>query len=149
MHPYMTAEITIDKDPIGFMGKVHPNVSKDDLYVAELSLTKLLDKKVRPFKYHEISKYPSVTKDLAFIVDNYVRSGDIETTIKRTSKLITKVEVFDLYTGENVDRDKKSLAYSVTFCDMNKTLSDEEVMEVFNKIIKEVTTNFNAVLRDK
>ena len=149
MHPYMTAEISIDKDSIGYMGKVHPNVAKDDLYVASLSLTKLFDKKVRAPKYKEISKYPTVTKDLAFVVGDYVRSADIENTIKKVSRLITNIEVFDLYKGENVDSDKKSLAYSVTFSDMNKTLSDEEVMEVFNKIIKEVTNKFNAVLRDK
>ena len=149
MHPYMTAEITIDKDPIGFLGKVHPNVSKDDLFVAELSLSKLYDKKVRPLKYKEISKYPVVNKDLAFIVPDYIRSKDIENTIKKTSKLITNVEVFDLYKGENVDSDKKSLAYTITFSDMNKTLNDNEVMEIFNKIIKDVTNEFNAVLRDK
>ncbi len=149
MHPYMTAEITIDKDPIGFLGKVHPNVSKDDLFVAELSLSKLYDKKVRPLKYKEISKYPVVNKDLAFIVPDYIRSKDIENTIKKASKLITNVEVFDLYKGENVDSDKKSLAYTITFSDMNKTLNDNEVMEIFNKIIKDVTNEFNAVLRDK
>ena len=150
MHPGISCEITLDKEPIGFMGRVHPNISKDDIYVLELSMNKIIDKKVRAIKYKEFSKYPSVTKDLAFIVDDDVTSFEIVETIKKASgKLLTNIELFDLYKGENVDENKKSLAYSLTFCDLTKTLSDDEVMTVFNKIINEVTKKHNAVLRDK
>ena len=150
MHPGMTAEITLDREPIGFMGRVHPEVMKDDVYVLEISLDKLYEKKIKPIKYKEISKYPTVVKDLAFIIDNDVTSKDLVTTIKKAGgRILTDIDVFDVYKGENLDAGKKSIAYSLTFSDPTKTLSDEEVMKVFNKIIEDVTKKHNAVLRDK
>ena len=150
MHPGMTAEITLDREPIGFMGRVHPEVMKDDVYVLEISLDKLYEKKIKPIKYKEISKYPTVVKDLAFIIDNDVTSKDLVTTIKKAGgRILTDIDVFDVYKGENLDAGKKSIAYSLTFSDPTKTLSDEEVMKVFNKIIEDVTKKHNAALRDK
>ena len=150
MHPGISAEITLDREPIGFIGRVHPSIAKDDIYVLEISMTKLVDKKIKPIKYKEISKYPSIVKDLAFIINKNVTSGEIVDTIKKTGgKLLTNIEVFDVYTGENVKEDEKSIAYSLTFSDPTRTLNDEEVMQVFNRIIEEVVKKHNAVLRDK
>ena len=150
IHPGISAEITVDKQPIGYLGKIHPNISKDDIYVLEMSMTKLVDKKAKPIKYKEISKYPSIVKDLAFIIKKNVSSGTIEDTIKKAGgKLLTNIDVFDVYTGDNLLMDEKSIAYSLTFSDPTRTLSDEEVMQVFNKIIEEVVKKHNAVLRDK
>lgn len=150
MHPGISAEVFLDREPIGFIGRVHPSIIKDDVYVIELSMTKIIDKKIKPIKYKEISKYPNIVKDLAFIVNKDVTSGTIIDTIKKTGgKLLTNIEVFDVYTGENVKQDEKSIAYSLTFNDPTRTLSDEEVMQIFNKIIDEVVKKHNAVLRDK
>ena len=150
MHPGISAEITLDREPIGFIGRVHPSIAKDDIYVLEISMTKLVDKKIKPIKYKEISKYPSIVKDLAFIINKNVTSGEIVDTIKKTGgKLLTNIEVFDVYTGENVKEDEKSIAYSLTFSDPTRTLNDEEVMQVFNRIIEEVAKKHNAVLRDR
>ncbi len=150
IHPGISAEITLDKEPIGYLGRVHPNVSKDDIYVLEMSMTKIVDKKIKPIKFKEISKYPSIVKDLAFIIKKDVTSGEIVDTIKKSGgKLLTDIDVFDVYTGENVKDDEKSIAYSLTFSDPTRTLSDEEVMQIFNKIIEDVTKKHNAVLRDK
>ncbi len=150
LHPGISAEVLLDREPIGYIGRVHPSVSKDDIYVLEISMTKLVDKKIKPIKFKELSKYPSVVKDLAFIVKKDITSGAIEDSIKKAGgKLLTNIDVFDLYTGENVKEDEKSIAYSLTFSDPTKTLSDEEVMQVFNKIIEEVTKKHNAILRDK
>ena len=150
IHPGISAEILLDREPIGYMGRVHPNISKEDIYVLEISMTKLYDKKIKAIKYKEISKYPSIVKDLAFIVKKDITSGSIEETIKRAGgKLLTNIEAFDVYTGENVKDDEKSIAYSLTFTDPTRTLSDEEVMQVINKIIDEVVNKHNAVLRDK
>jgi len=150
IHRGISCEITIDKDSIGYMGKVHPNIIKDDVYVLELSMNKIVDKKVRSIKYKEISKYPSIIKDLAFIVDDSITSQSIIDTIKKAAgKILTNVDVFDLYKGENVETGKKSIAYSLTFSDPTRTLSDEEVMVIFNKTIDEVVKKHNAILRDK
>ena len=101
-------------------------------------------------QYKEISKYPSITKDIAFIVDKMLASEEVEKTIKRAGgQLLTSIKLFDVYTGENVDEDKKSLAYTLTFQDDSRTLNEEEVMAIFNKIIALVTTTHQAQLRDK
>jgi phenylalanyl-tRNA synthetase beta chain len=150
MHPGICAEVTLDREPIGYLGRVHPSVSKDDIYVLELSMTKIVDKKIKPIKYKEISKYPSIVKDLAFIIKKDVTSGTIEDTIKKTGgRLLTNIDVFDVYTGDNVKDDEKSIAYSLTFSDPTRTLNDEEVMTIFNRIIEDVSKKHNAVLRDK
>lgn len=150
MHPGISAEIELDREPIGYLGRVHPNISKDDIYVLEMSMTKIIDKKIKPIKYKEISKYPSIQKDLAFIIKKDISSGTIEDSIKKAGgKLLTNIDVFDVYTGENVQDDEKSIAYSLTFSDPTRTLSDDEVMQVFNKIIEEVEKKHNAILRDK
>ena len=77
-----------------------------------------------------------------------ILSEDIEKVIKKAGgRLLTNIEVFDLYMGENIGNDEKSIAYKLTFSDPNKTLSDEEVMEVFNKIISEVESKTDSKLR--
>ena len=99
-------------------------------------------------KYKEISKFPSIKKDLAFVVNKNMISKDIEKVIKNAGgSLLTKIEVFDVYEGSNLPEDKKSIAYSLTFLDNKKTLTDEEINNIMNKIIENVTTKCNAEIR--
>ena len=99
--------------------------------------------------YKDIPKYPSIIKDVAFSVNKNMYSEEIEKIIKKAGgRLLTNIEVFDVYVGENISSDEKSIAYKLTFLDQTKTLTDEEVMDLFNKIIKEVETKCNAKLRD-
>jgi len=150
LHPGSSASISVNGENVGIIGKVHPSVTKDDVYVFEINLDKLLAKKVGKMKYREISKYPSITKDLAFIVDKKTTCESIVKSIKKNGgKLLKDIKVFDVYTGENVSENEKSLAFSLTFEDPNKTLTDEEVMQVFNNIISYVEEHCNAKLRDK
>lgn len=149
LHPGVSATINVNGSDIGFLGLLHPSIEKN-VYVAEINLDKLLKNRVSKLKYKEVSKYPKVVKDLAFIVEKNINSEDIVKVIKKSGgKTLTNIEVFDLYTGENVKENEKSIAYSLTFEDMNKTLSDEEVMLIFNKIISDVEVKLNAKLRDK
>ena len=146
LHPGISAKILLDREEIGVIGRVHPSYKKDEIYVAELSMTKLYNKQVKPIKFKEASKYPEIVKDLAFVIDNEVESEVIKNQIKKSGgRLLDNVEVFDIY--NNMEEGKKSIAYKLTFKDASKTLSDEEVMEVFNKIIKEVEEKTNAKLR--
>lgn len=149
LHPGVSANILLDRKKIGFIGRVHPNINKDEIYVFELSLNALI-LKIKPLKYKEAPKYPSITKDMAFIIDKNITAGEIINTIKKTGgRLLDSVTVFDVYTGENVAVDKKSLAFSLNFMDLNRTLTEEEVMVIFNNIIEKVLLNHNAELRDK
>ena len=147
LHPGISADILLDRKRIGIMGRVHPKVCKDEVYVCELSLNALMTK-VKPLKYKEASKYPTIVKDVAFIVPKAMPSSEVETVIKKAGgRLLSDIKVFDVY--EKLDNNKKSIAYNLTFMDSNRTLTDEEVMNVFDNIIKKVTTSLDVELRDK
>ena len=150
LHPGVSALINIQGNNIGIIGKLHPNVTKKDIFVFEIDLDKLLSLHPSKMTYKDISKYPSIIKDVAFVVNKDVLNGDITTLIKKAGgRMLNQIEVFDVYTGENVKENEKSIAYTLTFKDDSKTLSDEEVMQVFNKIINDVTSKLNCTVRDK
>ena len=149
LHPGISAHILLDNEEIGIIGRINPNLVKEEVYVFELSMNKLL-KPVKPIKYKASSKYPSITKDMAFILDKNILNQDVINTIRTNGgKYLTDIKVFDLYQGDKISLDKKSIAYSLTFNSNESTLSDEEVTTIFNKIITAVTDKFNAILRDK
>lgn len=148
IHPGISAKILLDRQPIGIIGKIHPSISKSPIFLAEISLNKLI-KPIKPIKYKEVSKYPEIVKDVSFIINKDVPCKIISDQIKKSAgRLLSNIKVFDVYTGKNLKDNEKSIAFSLTFTDPTKTLTDEEVMTIFNKIIKEVTTICNATLRD-
>lgn len=150
LHPGICATIKLDREPIGIIGRIHPSIKKDDIYVAELSMTKLYEKTIKPLKFKEASKYPEVKKDLAFIVKKDVTALEIMNQIKKSGgRLLTNIDIFDVYVGENVESDEKSIAFALTFSDSNRTLDDEEVTRIFEKIITEVESKLQAKLRNK
>lgn len=146
MHPGICAKILLDRKEIGMIGRIHPSLQKEDIFVAELSMTALYNSQIKPLKFKEASKYPEIVKDLAFVIDSEIESETIKNQIKKSGgRLLDSVEVFDIY--ENIQEGKKSIAYKLVFKAHDRTLSDEEVMEVFNKIITEVESKTNAKLR--
>lgn len=148
-HPGQTASIVVAGKTIGIMGKLHPNICAYDVYAVEINLDMLFKNKVGTIKYKELNKYPTINKDLAFIVDKNLTASDLMKTIKKAGgKHLTNIEVFDVYAGKNIADTKKSIAFSLTFEDYTKTLTDEEVTTIFNKIIQEVISKHKAILRD-
>lgn len=148
MHPGMSATILLDREPVGIIGRVHPTLKKDDIFVSEISMTKLFDKQIKPIKYKEANKYPSISKDVAFVVDKKMTVSTLTEQIKKSGgRLLSSIDVFDVYVGENVSDNEKSIAFNLVFEDNTRTLSDEEVTTVFNKIITEVESKLDAKLR--
>lgn len=148
-HPGQSAIIELQGKQVGVIGKLHPNIVKGDVYTLELDLDKVLANRSSKMTYKEISKFPSSTKDIAFIVNKNVTCEELEKTIKKAGgRILNKCELFDLYIGENVDQNSKSLAFKLVFSDPTHTLSEEEVMNSFNKIIEEVEKT-GAKLRNK
>ncbi len=148
-HPYQASEIYVDNRLVGYFGKVHPSYSKYDLYVFELNLDQLLSYKIRNIKDKAISIYPNIEKDLAFVIDKDKDSEFVSRIIKKVgSRLLISLSLFDYYEGENIAKDKKSLAYRLVFNDATKTLTDDEVNEIIAKIITELEKQ-GAQLRDK
>ena len=140
LHPGQSALISVNNDIVGVIGKVHPQITKEAVYVMEINLDKLLSKKTGKMKYKEISKYPTVKKDIAILADKNIEASQIAMQIKKAAgSLLISSEVFDLYTGKGIPEGKKSLAYSLTFGSNDRTLTDEEINEILNKIIEKLS----------
>ena len=149
LHPGVQANIILDGKPIGIIGKVHPNITKKDIYVFELDLNSIFGR-TNKLKYKPAYKYPSTMKDMAFILDRDIDASEVIKTIKKAAnKTLQEVDIFDIYEGDKIDKNKKSIAFSLLFNGIDRTLTDEEVMEVFNKIINKVEVTHHAELRDK
>lgn len=149
LNPYQSANIYIDKQKIGVMGALHPSLSKIKSYIFEIDIDTLLTIKRGKIKDKDISIYPSIQKDFAFIIDKNIKSQDLVSLIKREGgKDLRKVVIFDLYEGKNIVENKKSLAFSLIFQSDERTLTEEEVMNKFKTIIEKVEQEFNAILRD-
>ena len=149
LHPGISAKILLDKKEIGIIGRVHPKILKDEVYVFEISLQALMTE-IKPLKYKEAPKYPSMEKDMAFILDKSIEAGEVIDVIKKAGgRILSDVAVFDVYEGENIDNSKKSIAFKLNFMDINRTLNEEEVMQSFKKIIEKVESEFQAKLRDQ
>ncbi len=148
LHPGQAASVYVDGNRVGYIGKLHPLVSKDSIYVLELNLEKLSQYNHDVTKYKEFSKFPGIEKDVAFVVSKDVKSEEIEKVILSSGgKLLKQIEMFDVYTGDNLGEGKKSYAYNLKFEDPERTLSDEEVTKVFEKIMDKVCSEIGAEIR--
>ena len=146
-HPGQVAEINVNGDVVGIVGRVHPTISKENVYVMEINLSKLLAKKVGKMKFKDISIYPTIKKDIAVLINKDVSSDEISKAIKKAGgNLLVNYEVFDVYENAILG-DKRSIAYSLTFGSNDKTLTDEEVLPIVDKIVEALEKNFKAELR--
>ena len=150
MHPTKSAYINLNGKIVGLFGQVHPAIMKDEVYVCEINLESLFENRTGKLKYKEVSKYPGISKDVAFILDKDVINEDVVSTIRKVGgKLLSKVEVFDYYEGDKIEENKKSIAYNLYFESNEKTLDLNEITPIFESIIDAVIKKHNAVLRDK
>ena len=152
-HPGKTAIIKIGNDPIIIMGQIHPIVQEnydisDKVYIAEINMKKLEKYSKKEKKYVPIPKYPAVERDIAVLVDEKVEVLKIEKIIKaKAKKIIETVDLFDIYRNEKIGENKKSVAYAIKFRAKDRTLNDEEISEVMEKIIKALEDELGAELR--
>jgi phenylalanyl-tRNA synthetase beta chain len=152
MHPGRTADILLDGKTIGFVGQLHPVVQKEydlkETYVFELALTDLLNAEVEDIRYSPIPRFPSITRDIALVVDENVVAGELQKAIiEAGGELLKEVSIFDVYQGDRLPDGKKSIAFSLRYYDPERTLTDEEVTAVHEKVIQAVEQQFGATLR--
>jgi len=152
-HPNRTAKIIKDNEQIGILGEVHIDVMENygvdmRVYLADLDFDIIVKKTNLKKTYKPLPKYPAMERDIAVVVDEDILIGDLEKAIlKEGQGLIEKLELFDVYTGEQVPEGKKSVAFSITFRSPDRTLVDDEVNEIQDNIIKELEDKFGAKLR--
>lgn len=156
-HPYRSAQVYIGKDCVGIFGEIHPKYGKennaDGVILGEFDLDALIDVKKSKIKYTAVSKYQSVTRDVACVVKRNVQVGDMISTIKKHGKLdkeniIRDVQVFDVYQGVPMPVTEKSVALSILFQSDKQTLNDDQITKVFKEIIEALEKEFDAVLRN-
>ena len=152
-HPGKTAKITVGNDVIAIFGEVHPIVSENydisnKVYIAEISLDKLVKYAKVDRKYIEVPKYPAVERDIAMVLDEDIEVGQIEKIItKKSKKILEEIKLFDVYRNEKLGLNKKSVAYSLKFRSKDKTLTDDEINSTMNEIVTELEKNLKAELR--
>jgi phenylalanyl-tRNA synthetase beta chain len=143
-----------DEHTFGYFGKIKNEILKafdieQDVFGFDFDADLLCETRSRNRQYKPFSKYPYVEKDLAFVVEKSVNSNEISKKIAKTGgSLVESVDVFDVFTGESLGTNKKSIAFRIKFQSNERTLKDEEVNELFKKTIKKVESTFNAKLRE-
>lgn len=152
-HTGRCANIKVGIDTIVTFGQIHPVVQenygiKQEVYVAEINISKIVKYSKTNKKYTPIPKFPAVERDIAIIVDENITVGSIEKVIqKQAKKMLEKIKLFDVYRDEKLGENKKSVAYSLKFRATDKTLTDEEINPVMEKIIAALEKELNAILR--
>ncbi len=154
LHPGKSALVVVNGKTIGYLGEVHPStiakydLGKNNVLLCELELEPIFDLKVSVTKMEKISKYPTISHDLALIVSKDVTSQDLLHLITKTGNgIVTSCEVFDVYEGKGIASGTKSVAITITYGSDTHTLEDKEVTQVEDNIKFELNRRFKAVLR--
>lgn len=152
LHPGRQADIVYDGEKIGFLGEIHPEVADnygigERVYYADIDMASVVSRANFDKKYKEIARFPASTRDISLVADKNLMIGTMEAAIiKRGGKLLESCNLFDIYEGEQVGADKKSVAFSLVFRANDRTLSDTEINEVMDKILAELA-GLGAMLR--
>lgn len=152
LHPGQAAAIVYDNRVIGMMGALHPSISQEfdinqTLYLFDLNLDSIMDMSLP--KSETLSKFPAIKRDMALVVLADVPAGKLkEKILAQGGDLLKNVQIFDIYQGKGIEAGKKSIALSLTFQHISRTLVDTEINESMQKIVKVLHEDFNATLRD-
>lgn len=166
-HPGRCARITVpsgrpvpegmepEMDELGIMGEIHPDVAENygmdgmRIYCCEMMFDSIIRHADTEIVFSPLPKYPSTSRDIALLVEEDMEVGKIEAVIKANGgSILESVKLFDVYRGKQVEEGKKSVAFTLTYRDKDKTLTDEDVAEVHNKVLEALKEKLNAVLRE-
>ncbi len=150
LHPGQSAEILVDGQSIGYLGRLHPSLENElDLgttWVAEIDQKAILQSYVSNFT--ELSRFPSVRRDIALLISDKINVSDIQQLIKQTGgDLLDSTWLFDVYTGQGVEQGKRSLAFALLWQHPSRTLEDAEIKSGMDNIIQVLENTYQATLR--
>jgi len=152
-HPGRCAKVFIGDAEVGYIGQIHPLVAKNygmdcEVYCAEINFTQLFDLQKPEPTYVPLPKYPSVSRDLAVVCDEVITVAQAETVIEKAAgKLLRNIRLFDIYRGPGVPEGKKSLAFSLELRADDRTLTDTDSEQVFEKVLSALKNELDAILR--
>lgn len=144
LHPGRKADIVFDGVRLGYLGEVHPLVCEnyklgERTYIAVLDLPNIISFVNFDIKYTGIAKYPSISRDVSLVVPKNILVGEIEDIIEKNGgSNLESFKLFDIYEGDQIEAGFKSVAYSLTFRNKERTLLDTEVNEVMDKILNKL-----------
>ena len=153
LHPGISADITVGGNNIGYIGKIHPEVAEnfsvpENTFICEIELETVINAEPVNKQYKPLPKFPAVARDLAFVVEDKYNVGDLVNAIKEAGgELCTDVALFDIYKGAQIAEGYKSVAFSFKIQPEEKTLTDEEIQLIVNRIVDALKEKFNAQLR--
>ncbi|WP_334328390.1 phenylalanine--tRNA ligase subunit beta [Companilactobacillus sp. HBUAS59699] len=152
LHPGQTAEIIADGQSVGFIGKLHPDYQEehsiDETFVFELNVDRLFGMQKRNVQAKTAPKYPSISRDLAILVNKDVENGSIIKDIfNNGGKYLIDVNIFDVYQGVNIKPNHKSLGYHLVFQNPEDTLTDDTVEKAFDVVKASLVQKFNVEIR--
>ena len=154
LHPGRTAIVKIEGQELGVLGEVHPKVCenynlKTKIYLAELNFELMLKMARTEKQYVHLPRYPAIHRDLAIVVSKNVLASNIEKLIRSAGgDLLEKVELFDIYEGSQIPEGHRSLAYSLSYRAADRTLKDEDINPIHDRIVNALVDSFNAQLRE-
>jgi phenylalanyl-tRNA synthetase beta chain len=152
LHPGQAAGIYREERQVGVMGMLHPELERRlDLngatYLFEIELPEILQGRLPAFE--SLSKYPSIRRDIAIVVENHVTFESIRNIIREAAgKIIKDIRPFDVYTGGNIDSGRKSVALGLILQEKSHTLTDSEVDEVVQVVLHRLSDELDGKLRD-
>ena len=152
LHPGVSAVILHNQEKVGYIGQIHPQVQKklglkQPVFLFEMKLSSLSTRKLPV--YTEISKFPSIKRDLAIVLDSDIAVADILKAVRNLGgDLVIDATIFDIYQGEGLPEGKKSIAFSITLQTADRTLEDNDVIAVVEKICAGLNKDFGATLRE-
>ncbi|KDN10065.1 phenylalanine--tRNA ligase subunit beta [Gilliamella sp. Imp1-1] len=152
LHPGQSAAIYLNDELLGHLGVLHPEIEKklslnSKTLVFEINLAKISKKEVPVAQ--DLSKYPSNKRDIAIIVSNTIPAADIILECKKAGgEQLIKVTLFDVYQGENIKEDQKSIAISLILQDKSRTLEEEDITNIVSKCVTALQNRFKALLRE-
>jgi phenylalanyl-tRNA synthetase beta chain len=153
LHPGKSARLTLDGTMLLEVGELHPRLQADlelkrpavIVWGDFAALAPLVENRVQ---YRDIPQYPVVARDLALVADRTIPAAAIEDVIRRRAKsVLATVRLFDVYEGERIPQGKRSLAYQLRFCAPDRTLTDDEINQLVNKIVGDLRAKLGVELR--
>jgi phenylalanyl-tRNA synthetase beta chain len=152
LHPGQTAVILLNGRDAGWLGRIHPALadSQDldpDTFLFELEYDALKD--AAPVHFREISRYPSIRRDLAVVIDSELPAADLQTAVTGLAgELLRDMVIFDVYQGKGIETGRKSIAFGLILQDSSRTLTDEDVEAVVTRVTDGLREKFGAQLRE-
>ena len=152
LHPGQAVDILNNGIEAGYFGQLHPKICTNldlngNVYLFDFKLESLSNNEV--IRYKPISRFPSIKRDIAVLIDETIPIANVISSVKNdATDLLANLELFDVYQGEGIEKEKKSLALGLTFQATSSTLEDEEVETIMEKVIDGLHNKFSAKLRE-